>query len=486
MTPAGSPNFSYLAHHDARLVALATQAEEHFAGDPTVTLFKLRQFGEVLAKRAAAKVGLYVTDDNQQDLINRLADKNVIGATQRSLFHDLRRVGNAAVHEGKGDHREALHQLRMARELAVWFQRSFGNNRKFDPGPFVPPSEPKKADTTLHDELRRLRDDADARKKDLEAAERAIADARKAAEAELAERLTAEQRAQKAREDAAIWESFASEQIESHRATANEAAARSAALEEQNKKLLAELASLQAAAQALPAPALAEVVAHAATASELIDLDEAATRKLIDRQLRDAGWEVDSEELTFAKGVRPTRAKNMAIAEWPTLDDGKEGWADYVLFAGLKVVGVVEAKRKHKDIAGVIPQAKRYSKGYVSRDDLQRVGGAGDGGIDGIISLDKLGLEKVYVQAKRWKNPVGSPDIQGFMGALQLQSASKGVFITTSTFTKDARNAATRARGSIVLVDGEQLTTLMMDHGVGVTHKSLRIPKVDNDYFDEA
>ncbi len=127
-----------------------------------------------------------------------------------------------------------------------------------------------------------------------------------------------------------------------------------------------------------------------------------------------------------------------------------------------------------------------HAMGYgTSRSDLQRVGGSGDGGIDGIISLDRLGLEKVYVQAKRWRNTVGSPEIQGFMGALQLQSASKGVFITTSTFTRDARDAAARARGSIVLVDGAQLSALMMAHGVGVSHKALRIPKIDGDYFED-
>lgn len=128
-----------------------------------------------------------------------------------------------------------------------------------------------------------------------------------------------------------------------------------------------------------------------------------------------------------------------------------------------------------------------HAMGYgTSRSDLQRVGGSGDGGIDGIISLDRLGLEKVYVQAKRWKNTVGSPEIQGFMGALQLQGASKGVFITTSAFTRDAKEAAARARGSIVLVDGAQLSALMMDHGVGVSHKALRIPRVDGDYFEDA
>lgn len=321
MASAPSQNFSYLAHHDARLVALATQAEEHFASDPTVTLFKLRQFGEFLAQRAAAKVGLFVgVDEGQQQLIDRLWDRNVIGATQRTLFHDLRRVGNAAVHEGKGDHREALHQLRMARELAVWFQRSFGNNRKFDPGPFVPPAEPKKPDTTLHDELQRLRDDAEARRKELEAASRAIDDARKAAEKELAERLSAEERAAKAKEDAAVWEALANEQVDAQ-------AKKSAALEDANKRLAAELAALQAAAQATPPKQLALTIQGAAVASEAIQLDEAATRKLIDRQLRDAGWEVDSKSLTFERGARPTRGKNLAIAEWPTMADGKEGWA---------------------------------------------------------------------------------------------------------------------------------------------------------------
>ena len=128
-----------------------------------------------------------------------------------------------------------------------------------------------------------------------------------------------------------------------------------------------------------------------------------------------------------------------------------------------------------------------HALGYgTNRSDLKRVGGSGDGGIDGIISLDRLGLEKVYVQAKRWKNNVGSPEIQGFMGALQLQGAAKGVFITTSAFTRDAKEAAAKARGSIVLVDGAELSSLMMDHGVAVSHKALRIPKVDNDYFEDA
>jgi type I restriction enzyme, R subunit len=365
-----SPNFAYLAYHDARLVALGTQAEQHFTADPTVTLFKLRQFGEVLAQRAAAKVGLYVApQEGQQQLIDRLSEGGAIGATQRTMLHDLRRVGNAAVHEGKGDHREALHQLRMARELAVWFQRSFGNNKKFDPGPFVPPPEPQRANAPLHDELQRFRDEADARKRETEAAKAAIDQVRKEAESELARRLTAEQIAAKAREDAAIWEALAKDEIDSHRKVAESAAQRSAALEQQNQRLRDELAAAQAAAQAMPPRERAEVLQQAAQASHTIELDEAATRKIIDRQLRDAGWEVDSETLTFEKGARPLRSRNLAIAEWPTRANSKDGWADYVLFAGLTVVGVVEAKRKHKDISAVVQQAKRYSEGYVVKGD---------------------------------------------------------------------------------------------------------------------
>jgi hypothetical protein len=106
----------------------------------------------------------------------------VIGATRRSLFHDLRNMGNAAVHEGKGEHGEALHQLRMARELTVWFQRSFGSSSKFDPGPFVPPFEPKRIEASVHDELDRLRQDMDVRAKQLHAAQRAIEEARKVAD----------------------------------------------------------------------------------------------------------------------------------------------------------------------------------------------------------------------------------------------------------------------------------------------------------------
>ena len=373
MSTQPSPNFAYLAHHDARLVALATQAEEVFASDPPTSLAKLRLFAEVLAKRAAAKVGLLpLPNETQQTLVDRLFDRNVIGATQRSIFHDLRRAGNVAVHENRGSANEALHQLRMARELGVWFQRSFGNNRKFDPGPFVPPSAPKKdEDPALQEELTRLREQLAARAKEAEAAKAQIEAIQLAAENEAKERLSAEERAAKAREDAAIWEALAAQHmIEREHAES----ARTKELEEQNKRLIEELAAVQALAE--KSEATRETIQRAAVASEAIELDEAATRRLIDKQLREAGWEADSTQLRFNRGTRPSKGKNLAIAEWPTLTDGKEGAADYVLFAGLQVVGVVEAKRKHKDVLGVIPQSKRYSSGYLVKGDEQLVSGS--------------------------------------------------------------------------------------------------------------
>ncbi len=123
--------------------------------------------------------------------------------------------------------------------------------------------------------------------------------------------------------------------------------------------------------------------------------------------------------------------------------------------------------------------------GYgANRSDLQQVGGSGDAGIDGVISLDKLGLEKVYVQAKRWKSVVGRPELQGFYGALAGQKAKKGVFITTSAYTTQAVDFA-RSVDGIVLIDGERLASLMIDNEVGVTSRIVRVPKLDSDYFDE-
>jgi restriction system protein len=113
------------------------------------------------------------------------------------------------------------------------------------------------------------------------------------------------------------------------------------------------------------------------------------------------------------------------------------------------------------------------------------VGKSGDGGIDGIIKQDKLGLDAIYVQAKRWQSVVGSPEIMKFSGGLTKRHANRGVFITTSTFTKDALEFVEALPQKIVLIDGRQLASLMIEHDVGVSAtKSHTLKRLDLDYFE--
>ena len=116
----------------------------------------------------------------------------------------------------------------------------------------------------------------------------------------------------------------------------------------------------------------------------------------------------------------------------------------------------------------------------------QVVGKSGDEGIDGIIKEDKLGLDTIYIQAKRWKGVVGRPEIQKFAGALLGQKASKGVFITTSSFTKEAEEYAASVDRKVVLIDGQKLASLMIEHNVGIsTVRTFEIKRIDSDYFEE-
>ena len=114
------------------------------------------------------------------------------------------------------------------------------------------------------------------------------------------------------------------------------------------------------------------------------------------------------------------------------------------------------------------------------------VGGVGDEGIDGIISEDKLGLDNIYIQAKRWAGSVGRPELQKFVGALHGKRARKGVFITTGTFTADSRNYVAQIDPRVVLIDGRQLATYMVEYGIGVTTRAAyELKRIDSDYFVE-
>ena len=134
----------------------------------------------------------------------------------------------------------------------------------------------------------------------------------------------------------------------------------------------------------------------------------------------------------------------------------------------------------------VVDLLLKMGYGGSRKDAGKAMGKSGDGGIDGIIKEDKLGLDAVYIQAKRWdENTVGRPEVQKFAGALQGQRARKGVFITTSTFSQEAKDFASAVDTRIVLIDGRELTKLMVDHELGCTTQAVyEVKALDTDYFD--
>jgi restriction system protein len=133
----------------------------------------------------------------------------------------------------------------------------------------------------------------------------------------------------------------------------------------------------------------------------------------------------------------------------------------------------------------VVELLVRMGYGGSRKDAGQAIGQIGDEGIDGIIKEDKLGLDAVYLQAKRWEGTVGRPEIHKFVGALKGQGADKGIFITTSTFTKEAVDYASKIESpKIVLIDGKKLTELMFEYGIGVsTEATYEVKRIDSDFF---
>ncbi len=134
----------------------------------------------------------------------------------------------------------------------------------------------------------------------------------------------------------------------------------------------------------------------------------------------------------------------------------------------------------------VVELLLKMGYGGTQEDAGRVIGKSGDGGIDGIINEDRLGLDVVYIQAKRWEADVGRPEIQKFVGALAGNKASKGVFITSSGFTKEARGYASQVNHRVILIDGPMLAELMMDYDLGVSTKDVyTVKRLDSDYFEE-
>jgi len=132
----------------------------------------------------------------------------------------------------------------------------------------------------------------------------------------------------------------------------------------------------------------------------------------------------------------------------------------------------------------VVELLVKMGYGGSRKDAGKAIGRSGDEGIDGIINEDKLGLDVIYIQAKRWKDTISRPEIQKFAGALQGQRAKKGIFITTSGFSKEAREFTQKIDIKIILIDGEQLAQMLIDHNVGVsTVQTYEVKRIDSDYF---
>jgi type I restriction enzyme R subunit len=321
-------NFAQLRNYDEQLFRLGLLAERYFPEDPNTALIKLRQLGERLAQQVASRFGVFTSiEESQLALIRRLETQGQIEREVAGLFHDLRINGNTATHALQGDHATALSSLKIAWQLGVWFHRTFGEP-EFRSGPFRPPQPPVAENDELKQELARLQDALEA----FLANEGAIAEQLSATESQLQHALDEQQQ----------WEQLA-EQVVADKAA-----------------LSAQLQALQNAGARHAAAVSSGLRQAARKAAGSIELDEAATRQLIDEQLRQAGWEADSQELRYSKGARPQKNRHRAIAEWPT----SSGPADYVLFVVLTPLAAVEAKRSHKDVAGVLPQAQRYWRGF--------------------------------------------------------------------------------------------------------------------------
>ncbi|WP_311945777.1 type I restriction-modification system endonuclease [Halomonas piscis] len=344
-----SANFYFLVEHDPLFVELSQSAESAFSSDPNTTLIKLRQLGEALAQHLAALSGIEFDEQTSQaELLYHLNRELRLEPQVKELFHILRIEGNKATHQFRTQHKEAMDGLKVARTLAIWFHRSSGKaNASFKPGPFVPPTDPSA-------QLRQLQGDIDKLRHDLQQANMALD--------------SSQQLSQLVEKEKAEYEALALAMDEESRDLAGQARQHERALTQQQqayeKKIKALQQQLTEQSEQTVTQQRLQVTKKTKAATGALVLNEELTRILIDQQLQEAGWEADTQEITFQKGARPEKSTYRAIAEWPTRHSGEKGRADYVLFVGLTPIAVVEAKKENTNVAGKVHQAERYSKGF--------------------------------------------------------------------------------------------------------------------------
>ncbi|ARU05355.1 hypothetical protein CCO03_12260 [Comamonas serinivorans] len=355
-----SSNFDFLRKREPELWQLGQQAERYFHPDPNTCLLKLRQFGEVLAQTLAQRTGLQPEPgESQFELIGRLQRAQVAPYEVSDLLHKVRMIGNDANHAQSGDHRSALTTLKLCWQLAVWLHRQF-EAPGFRSGPFRPPearqdAPPSAASPALLQELSRLRERVRSH-------EHSLGRARQAQQAAEAAHRAAQ----------ATLQTLQAQQAGLHSQTRSQTQALASAQAERDR-LHRELQAAQAEADHWEQRAQARLADDDASTAEppIVCLDEFEARTLVDVQLRAAGWQADSEHLSFAQGARPQPGVHQAIAHWPLLGGGPSGLgeADYVLFLGLEPVAVVEVQPTRLDLSTSMPLAEAKAQRLQPLDD---------------------------------------------------------------------------------------------------------------------
>ena len=327
-------NFEFLKGVNDFTYAIACAAENNYPDDPNTALVKMRMFGEATAKHLGLLLDIPLCE-NQHDLLRELGKISFVDDNILSVFHKLRRIGNQAVHEYHNDLDDAQMCLRLGFRLAVWYYRLVTKDYDFPVPVFVLPEH---GEDRYHAEVLTLKQQLEQQTQEKVQSQ--------------AELEAQQQRLIALNGYIAVLEGKQQE-------TEAQTKARVAALEAQLAAKNAELAKQTEQER----KAYHKEITDQAI-KRTLNLSEEESRFLIDAQLRKAGWQADSKTLRFSKGERPEPGVNKAIAEWPTGKDetGKQGFADYVLFVGLKPIAVVEAKRKNIDVPGKLNESYRYSK----------------------------------------------------------------------------------------------------------------------------
>lgn len=336
-----SANFGFLLPHEPLLVLYGAGAEAAIFTDPNVAIFKARQFGEVLATDLVRRGGVRIDGERQVDRLRALDREGFLHGTVGQAFDHVRGVGNRAVHNNFGvanepaAQRAALEAVQTCFRLGVWFDRLLTGTR--EQRPFVPPSPPDiEGKPREHDELAALRGDLD-----------------RAREALVAARLTFENKA-----DRLEAEQDARRMAEAELAQARSAQQRLAALVAEMRSELSELRRQFNSSERVTTLADREKLSTNAELAAREPLGEAQVRQQLDRMLADAGWSVQDagigQDLWAARGV--------AVREVTT----RAGRADYLLYVDRKLVGIIEAKREGADLTAAEQQADDYATGLTA------------------------------------------------------------------------------------------------------------------------